>query len=63
MKKVEESKNGTEKSNGNNSDYEKRIPIIDTLKPKKRYTKREKEMMKAFKEAMEALSRQKNAKV
>jgi hypothetical protein len=63
MKKVEESKNGTEKSNGNKSDNGKPIPIIDTLKPKKRYTKREKEMMKAFKEAMEALNRQKNAKV
>ncbi len=63
MKEAEESKNGTGKSNGNKASNGKKIPIIDTLKPKKRYTKREKEMMKAFKEAMEALNRQKNAKV
>ena len=42
---------------------EKKIPIIDTLKPKKRYTKAEKEMMQAFKDVMDAIIRQKNAKV
>ena len=63
MKKVEESKNGTEKSNGNKSDNGKPIPIIQTLKPKKRYTKAEKEMMKAFEDVMDAIIRQQNAKV
>ena len=63
MKKIEESKNGTEKSSGNKTDNGKKIPIIDTLKPKKRYTKAEKEMMQAFKDVMDAIIRQKNVKV
>ena len=64
MKKAEkESKNGTEKSNGNKASDGKRIPIIDTLKPKKHLTKRDKEMIKAFEDVMDAIIRQQNAEV
>lgn len=55
MNKVEESKN--------KSDESKKIPIIQTLKPKKRLTKEDKEFIKAFEAAMEVLIKQKNAKV
>ena len=61
MKEIEESKNNS--NNGNESGEKKKIPIIDTLKPKKRYTKLEKELIEATKAAMEAISRQQNAKV
>lgn len=63
MKKTEESKNGTEKSNGNKADKGKRIPIIQTLKPKKRYTKFEKGLIEAGQAVMDVLIKQKNAKV
>ena len=63
MKKIEKSESGTEKSNGNKADNGKKIPIIDTLKPKKRLTKQQKELIRAFEAAMDVLTRQKNAKV
>lgn len=63
MIKIEESKNNSTNNNGNKSGEEKRIPIIDTLKPKKRLTKDDKEFIKAFEGAMEVLIKQKNAKV
>ena len=61
MKEIEESKNNS--NNGNESGEKKKIPIIDTLKPKKRLTKADKEMIKAFEAAMDAITRQQNAKV
>lgn len=63
MGKIEESKNDSNNDNGNESSKEKRIPIIDTLKPKKRLTKEDKEFIKAFEAAMEAIGRQKNAEI
>ena len=63
MEKVEKDKKDSSKINGNESDDEKKIPIIQTLKPKKRLTKEDKEFIKAFKAAMDVLARQKNAKV
>ncbi|MCY7375839.1 MAG: hypothetical protein LH472_07685 [Pyrinomonadaceae bacterium] len=63
MKKIEESKNDAGKSNGNEASAGKRIPIIDTLKPKKRLTKQDKEMIKAFEAVMDAIIRQQDAKV
>jgi len=64
MKEIEESKNKSNNNNGNESGEKKKIPIIDTLKPKKRYTKIEKELIKATKAAMEAIGRyQENDKV
>lgn len=64
MKKIEESKNNSNKSNGKKPKLqEKKIPIIQTLKPKKRLTKADKEMIKAFEAAMDVLTRQKNAKI
>lgn len=62
MKEIEESKNDLD-SNGSKSGEKKKIPIIDTLKPKKRLTKDDKEMIKAFEAAMDAITRQQNAKV
>ncbi len=59
MKEIEESNN----SNGNKSNEKKKIPINDTLKPKKRLTKDDKEMIKAFEAVMDAIIRQQNAKV
>ncbi len=60
MKEIEESNN----SNGNKAGEKKKIPIIQTLKPKKRYTKIEKELIKAGRAAMEAIGRnQENGKV
>lgn len=61
MKEIEESKNNS--TNGNESGEKKKIPIIQTLKPKKRLTKADKEMIKAFEAAMDAITRQQNAKV
>jgi hypothetical protein len=63
MKEIEEAKTKTEKSNGNKAGAEKKIPIIQTLKPKKRYTKLEKELIEATKAAMDVLTKQKNAKI
>ena len=64
MKEIEESKNNSNNSNGNESGEKKKIPIIQTLKPKKRYTKIEKELIEATKAAMDAIMRyQENAKV
>lgn len=63
MKKIEEAKNKTEKSNGNESNSEKKIPIIQTLKPKKHLTKKDKEMIKAFEDVMDAIIKQQDAKV
>lgn len=62
MKDIEET---IESSNNNGSELgkEKKTPIIDTLKPKKRLTKEDKEFIKAFEAAMEAIGRQKNAEV
>ncbi len=56
MEKNHKSKNGVDspeekKSNG------KKIPIIQTLKPKKRLTKNDKELIKVTKEAMKAIGR------
>lgn len=62
MKEIEESKNNSN-NNGNESGDKKKIPIIDTLKPKKRLTKADKEMIKAFEAVMDAIIRQQNAKV
>ncbi len=62
MKEIEKSKNNS-KNNGNKSGEKKKIPIIQTLKPKKRLTKEDKEMIKAFEAAMDVLTKQKNAKV
>lgn len=50
-------------NNGNESGEKKKIPIIQTLKPKKRLTKDDKEMIKAFEAVMDAIIRQQNAKV
>ncbi len=63
MKKIDESKNGAEKSNGNEANTERKIPIIQTLKPKKRYTKLERELIEATKAVMDAIARQQNAKI
>ena len=63
MKEIEESKNNSNNSNGNESGEKKKIPIIQTLKPKKRYTKIEKELIKAGQAVMEAIGRQQNAKI
>jgi len=63
MKKIDESKNGVEKSNGNEANAERKIPIIQTLKPKKRYTKLERELIEATKAVMDAIARQQNAKI
>lgn len=62
MKKIEESKNNLN-NNGNESGEKKKIPIIQTLKPKKRLTKEDKEMIKAFEAVMDAIIKQQNAKV
>lgn len=62
MKEELDSKNGAKQSDEKASD-EKKIPIIQTLKPKKRYTKQEKEMIKAMQDVMDAIIRQQNAKV
>ena len=62
MKKTEKS-NSKSKNNGNESGEKKKIPIIQTLKPKKRLTKDDKEMIKAFEAVMDAIIRQQNAKV
>lgn len=62
MKEIEESKNDS-KNNGNKSGEKKKIPIIQTLKPKKRLTKEDKEMIKAFEAVMDAIIKQQNAKV
>lgn len=61
MKEIEESKKNSN-SNGDESGEKKKIPIIDTLKPKKRLTKADKEMIKAFEAVMDAIIRQQNAK-
>ncbi len=61
MEKNHKSKNGTKPTDEKEST--KKIPIIDTLKPKKRYTKLEKEMIKATEAVMDAIIRQQNAKV
>ncbi len=61
MEKNHKSKNGT--SPTEEKETAKKIPIIDTLKPKKRLTKDDKKMIKAFEAAMDAITRQKNAEV
>lgn len=63
MKEIEESKNNSNNSNENEAGEKKKIPIIQTLKPKKRLTKADKEMIKAFEAVMDAIIRQQNAKV
>ena len=63
MKEIEETKNNSNNNNGNIAGEKKKIPIIDTLKPKKRLTKADKEMIKAFEAVMDAIIRQQNAKV
>ncbi len=60
MEKNHKSKNGTKPTEG---ETPKKIPIIQTLKPKKRLTKEDKEMIKAFEAVMDAIIRQQNAKV
>jgi len=61
MKDNHKSKNGTKPTENSAA---KKIPIIETLKPKKRYTKIEKELIKAGQAAMEAIGRyQENGKV
>ncbi|CAN5407247.1 hypothetical protein BH20ACI1_BH20ACI1_30350 [soil metagenome] len=62
MKEIEKSKNNS-KNNGNKSGEKKKIPIIQTLKPKKRYTKLEKELIEAGQAVMDAIIKQQNAKV
>lgn len=62
MKENEESKNNPN-NNGNKSGEKKKIPIIQTLKPKKRYTKLEKELIEAGEALMDAIIKQQNAKV
>lgn len=57
MEKNYKSKNGTSL----NTETSKKIPIIQTLKPKKRYTKLEKELIEATKAAMEAIERNQKA--
>ncbi len=59
MKEIDEST----KNNGNKSGEEKKIPIIQTLKPKKRLTKADKELIEATNAVMEAIARQQNAKI
>ena len=54
MENNHKSKNGTKPIEDKN---EKKIPIIQTLKPKKRYTKLEKELIKAGQAAMQAIGR------
>ena len=61
MKKSEESKNGTAESNSDKASGERKIPIIETFKSKKRYTKREKELIKVTRAAMEAIERNQKA--
>ncbi len=61
MEKNHKSKNGIKPTDEKEST--KKIPIIDTLKPKKRYTKQEKELIEAMKAAMEVITRQQNAKI
>jgi len=63
MKEIEESNTEAEKSNGNKASSGKKIPIIQTLKPRKRYTKLEKELIEAGQAVMDVLIKQKNAKV
>jgi hypothetical protein len=63
MEKNHKSKNGADSSEAKEPTA-KKIPIIQTLKPKKRYSKLEKEMIKAGQAAMEAIGRyQENGKV
>lgn len=63
MKETKKSNSGTEKSNGNKTNNGKPIPIIQTLKPKKHYTKLEKELIEAGQAVMDVLIKQKNAEV
>lgn len=60
MERNHKSKNGTTPTIELNG---KKIPIIQTLKPKKRLTKEDKEMIKAFEAVMNAIIRQQDAKV
>ena len=60
MENNHKSKNGTKPTE---TEMIEKIPIIQTLKPKKRLTKEDKEMIKAFEEVMDAIIRQQNAKV
>jgi len=60
MKDNHKSKNGTKPTEDSAA---KKIPIIETLKPKKRYTKLEKELIEAGQAVMDAITRQQNAKV
>lgn len=61
MDKNYKSKNGTKPTE--EKEAAKKIPIIQTLKPKKRYTKLEKELIEAGQAVMEAITRQQNAKI
>ncbi len=54
MEKNHNSKNGTKPTE---KETTRKIPIIETLKPKKRYTKLEKELIKAGQAAMEVIGR------
>lgn len=63
MEKIEESKNDLNNNNRNKSGEEKRIPIIQTLKPKKRLSKKDKELIEITKKVMDVLTKQKNAQV
>ena len=60
MDEKRKSNNGT---NSTENSSEKKTPIIQTLKPKNRLTKNDKEMIKAFEAVMDAIIRQQNAKV
>ena len=60
MEKNHKSVNGTNPTKEPNG---KKIPIIQTLKTKKRLTKNDKEIIKAFEAVMDAIIRQQNAKV
>lgn len=63
MGKIEEWKNDSNNDNGNKSGEEKKIPIIQTLKPKKRLSKKDKELIEITKKVMDVLTKQKNAQV
>ena len=55
MEKNHKSKNGADSSEEKTGT--KKIPIIQTLKPKKRLTKNDKELIKVTREAMKAIGR------
>ncbi|HSK73274.1 MAG TPA: hypothetical protein VK892_16360 [Pyrinomonadaceae bacterium] len=61
MEKSLKSKNGSSANEEKEVSSERKVPIIETLKPKKRYTKLEKELIEATIAAMDVLIKQKNA--